>query len=139
LGSSDLRSLMFYPLPSRIENAEKELKEKWRTGANGYQPIFEEAFNQVYGLGKIDLNDYFNEVQIQHEPKFAYGEKIAVLNEKSKDRLSLSESYNKFLSRLIGADDIWSAKTHNTKSIYVSFEDDVTSFANALIKELKNN
>ncbi|HEY5826442.1 MAG TPA: toll/interleukin-1 receptor domain-containing protein, partial [Cyclobacteriaceae bacterium] len=74
---------------------------------------------------------------IQHEPKFAYGEQIAVLNEKSKDRLSLSESYNKFLSRLIGVDDIWSTKSHNTKSIYISFEDDTVNFANTLIKELK--
>ncbi len=138
LRSSDLRSLMFYPLPSRIENAEKELREKWRTGKNGYQPTFEDIFNQVYGLGKIDLNHYFNEIQIQHEPKFAYGEQIAVLNEKSKDRLSLSESYNKFLSRLIGADDIWSAKSNNTRNIYVSFEDDVIDFANGLIKELKS-
>ncbi len=137
LQSNDLRSLLFYPLPSRIENAEKELREKWRTGKNGYQPTFEEIFNKVYEIDKIDLNHYFNEVQIQHEPKFAYGEQIAVLNEKSKDRLSLSESYNKFLSRLIGPEDIWSSKATNTKKIYVSFEEDVITFANNLIIQLE--
>lgn len=136
LNSSDLQSLMFYPLPSRIENAEKELREKWRLGINGYQPSFEKVFDMVYGMNGTDLNHYFNEVQIQHEPKFAYGEQIAVLNEKSKDRLSLSESYNKFLSRLIGEEPIWSTKVNHTRRIYVSYEEDVAKFAKDLISTL---
>jgi MinD-like ATPase involved in chromosome partitioning or flagellar assembly len=103
--SSDLRSLMVYPLPSRIENAEPELHRKWRRGDKktnwpGYQHAFEECFKSAYGLSECSLEEYFNQVQIQYTPTYAYGEAIAARIEDAKDRLSLSRSYLNFAERL---------------------------------------
>jgi tetratricopeptide (TPR) repeat protein len=125
--SDDLRPLGVFPLVSRIEIAERELHERWRYGdisANslyqlplfelppieeftGYQPMFESLFKEIYGLPECDLEEYFNEIQIQHIPRYAYGEEIAVLIEKREDRLSLSRSYEGFAQRLILLDGPW--------------------------------
>jgi tetratricopeptide (TPR) repeat protein len=96
--SDDLRPLAIFPLPSRIESSEPTLRDHWRLGDEredipGYQPLFEKLFEEIYDLSNCDLNNYFNEVQIQHAPSYSYGEKVAVLLEKSGGRLSLPQSY----------------------------------------------
>lgn len=100
----DLRPLGVFPLPSRIELAEPDLKESWRLGGAedlvGYQPMFESLFRELYEIPECTLQNYFDEVQIQHVPRYAYGEQIAVLIEKEADRLSLTRSYEAFVSRL---------------------------------------
>lgn len=112
LASDDLRSLMIYPLPSRIENTEPTQKEAWRFGSKegdifGYQPRLESLFKDAYGLDEISLNLYFNNVQLQHIPAYSYGEKIAVLLEKRDDRQSLANSYEIFTNWLIDVDSPW--------------------------------
>jgi eukaryotic-like serine/threonine-protein kinase len=86
LNSNDFRPLKLYPIPSRIELGEKDLREIWRKGKSdegieGYQPMFEKIFEDFYGIKKCDLTNYFDLVQIHHEPKYSYGESIAVLTE----------------------------------------------------------
>lgn len=105
LGSDDLRSLNVFPLPSRIELAEPDLRDNWRFGQStdeivGYQSQFEDLYKEVYGIADCSLESYFNEVQIQHLPRFSYGEDIAVLSERGQDRLSLTRSYENFVQRL---------------------------------------
>src|SRR5262249_11135739 len=99
--SDDLRPLVVFPLPSRIEPARASLRDHWRFSAEvGYQPQFEQLFKTVYRLQECDLTEYFNEVQIQQIPDYAYGEQIAALIERSGDRLSLARSYDSFAERL---------------------------------------
>lgn len=110
--SDDLRPLVVYPLPSRIELAENDLRLTWREGdpaqgIEGYQPAFERLFTQVYNLPECDLQQYFDKVQIQHVPRYAYGEQIAVLAESRTDRLSLAQAYEAFLQRLLSAAGPW--------------------------------
>lgn len=110
--SDDLRPLVVYPLPSRIELAENDLRLIWREGdaaqgIEGYQPAFERLFTQVYNLPECDLQQYFDKVQIQHVPRYAYGEQIAVLAESRTDRLSLAQAYEAFLQRLLSAAGPW--------------------------------
>jgi len=110
--SDDLRPLVVFPLPSRIEPAEPTLREDWRYGNSekkivGYQSLFETLFRDVYNLPECDLGDYFDEVQIQHVPRYAYGEEIAVLIERSEDRLSLTQSYKSFAERLVKFTGPW--------------------------------
>ena len=110
--SDDLRPLMIYPLPSRIEASEPSLRQLWRLGAEkedlaGFQKEFEEAFREIYGLKDCDLETYFDDVQIQHVPKYAYGEEIAVLVEESRDRFSLTRSFQRFSKRLISGQLPW--------------------------------
>jgi cellulose biosynthesis protein BcsQ len=116
--SDDLRPLVVFPLPSRIEAAEPQLREDWRLGNSekkilGYQPQFETLFKEIYDLPECALDSYFDEVQIQHIPRYAYGEEIAVLTERTGDRLSLRRSYESFTERLVGFSGPWEEKAGN--------------------------
>ena len=110
--SDDLRPIGAFPLASRIEVAEPTLRDDWRFGNSqqqitGYQSQFEELFKEVYDLDECNLQTYFDEVQIQHIPRFAYGEEIAVRVERGGDRLSLTRSYEAFTDRLVGLSGPW--------------------------------
>ncbi len=87
--------------------------ETWRFGGSlthgdpqGYQERFERFAMEVYSLGDCDLKNYFDEVQIQHVPRYSYGEQIAVQQERGT-RLSLSRSYAAFANILIKGDSPW--------------------------------
>jgi len=101
--SDDFRPLAVFPLPSRVELAEKILKERWRAE---YQRKFEEVFRQVYGVKECNLTAYFDEVQLPHMSYYAYGENIAVLEERS-EALSLRRTYEVFNQRLIDLSFAW--------------------------------
>jgi cellulose biosynthesis protein BcsQ len=110
--SDDLRPLQVYPLPSRIEASEPKLREQWRfgdkkAGIEGFQQSFEAAFKEIYALPECDLTPYFDEVQIQHVPRYAYGEELAVRLEEIRDRFSLTRSYEKFAARLLEGRPPW--------------------------------
>ena len=127
--SEDLRPLLVYPLPTRIEASRDNLRAEWRFGnpeksVTGYQPMFESLFKEVYGIRDCDLNDYFEEVQIQQSPDYAYGEEIAIMLEKIEDRFSLSKSYRVFTGWIFESSIPWQRLNHeiflktklNTKS-----------------------
>jgi tetratricopeptide (TPR) repeat protein/cellulose biosynthesis protein BcsQ len=114
--SDDWRSLSVFPLPSRVEPAKPELLKYWRFGGQsedsadttwiGYQKQFEALFTEMFALPECDLTDYFDEVQIQHIPDYAYGEPVAVELERG-ERLSLRRSYENFTVRLISLSGPW--------------------------------
>jgi len=111
-GSSDLRSLVIFPLPSRVEPARPQLLQYWRNGSAqdhfiGYQPAFESTFQDIYRLERCDLTGYFDEVQIQHVPDYAYGEQLAAELEETDSRLSLKRSYESFARRLVELPNPW--------------------------------
>lgn len=104
--SDDLRSLMVFPLVSRVESNEPDLRYAWRHGnadkkITGYQGEFEKVLAEAYQKDHVSLDTYFDEMQIQHIPRYAYGEEIAVLDEKTDDRFSLKRSYRAFANKLI--------------------------------------
>lgn len=105
--SDDLRPLIVFPLPSRIDSSREKLEKHWRLDPKiGYQPRFEELFRQVYSLPKCDLDLYFSEIQIQHAPDYAYGEEIATMAEQA-GRLSLARSYESFTEWLLTSGGPW--------------------------------
>ncbi|MBI5471566.1 MAG: tetratricopeptide repeat protein [Ignavibacteriae bacterium] len=110
--SDDLRPLIVFPLPSRIDLSEKELQAWWRSNMQSpdvlaYEPLFQRMFENVYGLKHCDLAAYFDEVRIQHFPFYSYGEKIAVLQKGESDRLSLARSYATFTTWLVDRPCPW--------------------------------
>ena len=120
--SPDVRPLIVFPLASRIDISEPSLLEYWRFGFQrrqdfpkyedtmdfpGYQPLFQKLFADVYDLKNCDLGAYFQEVQVQHVPYYAYGENIAVLRQPSGDRLSLTASYQKVVDWLVNHPVPW--------------------------------
>ncbi len=141
MDSSDLRPLIVYPLASRIEASEPQLRETWRlgdkdAGITGYQTMFEDLFKKIYELEKCDLNEYFNDVQIQHVPRYAYGEDIAVMVERYVDRFSLTASYQSFLNRLLNFSGPWE-KYSTSKLISENTSDDSDKFKKKSIEKKK--
>lgn len=108
--SDDLRPLLVFPLPSRIEQARPTLRDGWRfgeKGLDGYQPQFQKLLAEVYGITGCSLEHYFDEVQIQQAPDYAYGEEIAALVEQSRDSLSLRLGYEIFAKWLVDRTAPW--------------------------------
>ncbi|MFY9608645.1 MAG: hypothetical protein WAU45_08545 [Blastocatellia bacterium] len=108
--SHDLRPLTVFPLVSRVENSEKELKEIWRLGNSdipGYQSSFEKLFNQIYKRADVKLENYFDEMLVPHVPYYAYGEEIAVLTERTSEVSSLKRRYDSFAKRLVDSKTPW--------------------------------
>ena len=106
--SDDLRPLAVFPLPSRIDLAEKELREKWRLS---YQRAFEDCFRQAYDIEECDLTAYFDEVQLPHVSYYAYGENISVLREARTEAFTLSRAYQVFMQRLIHLTYSWERRS----------------------------
>jgi hypothetical protein len=102
--SDDFRPLAIFPLPSRIENAELDLKQQWR---KRYQEEFEGTLATIYQLDGCDLGAYFDDVLLPHVSYYSYGEEIAVLRESSADALSLSRAYETFFRRLDDMEFAW--------------------------------
>jgi eukaryotic-like serine/threonine-protein kinase len=96
--SRDIRPLLVYPLPSRIDAERDKLRLVWRhghkeIGIEGFQPQFERTFRAAYGMQSCDLSNYCNEVQVQHSPDYSYGEEVAALEAPEADRFSIVRSY----------------------------------------------
>lgn len=110
--SDDLHPLKIYPLPSRIEDGEKKLQKIWRFGESkqkivGYQKQMEAVLKEVYNLKQCDLTTYFDEFQLQYVPIYSYGEEIAILSERTEDRLSLARSFEDFTEKIISSKASW--------------------------------
>lgn len=88
--------LGLFPLPGRLEDAEKELQEKWISDA---KEQFEQVFRDVYG-GEVNLNTYFNLVRIQHKSFYSYGEKIAAEHEPDDVTGSMAAAFSTFVAFL---------------------------------------
>jgi MinD-like ATPase involved in chromosome partitioning or flagellar assembly len=113
--SDDLRPLTIFPLPSRVEASETTLRQHWRFGTRqdsflGYQTAFEQLFQRIYNLPQCNLGNYFDEVQIQHFPRYSYGEEIAVLEENEGDRLSIARSYESLTTQMLSFTPPWEYK-----------------------------
>jgi MinD-like ATPase involved in chromosome partitioning or flagellar assembly len=108
--SDDLRPLMIFPLPSRIETGESILQKEWRFGNSeheGYQIQIATALKNVYDLENCDLTNYFDKYKLQYIPRYSYGEELAVLSERSEDRLSLAYSFENFSEKILGSESPW--------------------------------
>lgn len=109
--TDDLRPLIVYPLPSRVDLAEEELKKEWESK---YTVAFEKLFQEIYGLNaNISLVEYFNHVQIRYASRMAYGEYLATM-EFSSGPNSLSENYEKFVAQFVRDNAIWNYKPNES-------------------------
>ncbi|HEX8611317.1 MAG TPA: hypothetical protein VF800_08535, partial [Telluria sp.] len=63
------RPLLVYPLPAAIDNADSARRLLWRRGdphkaVAGYQSVIEQLLRQCYGVSRVSLDSYFDEVQL---------------------------------------------------------------------------
>ena len=98
------RLLAVFPLPSRVDLSEELLRRQWR---DDYEKSLSELLSEVYKEENPKLGAYLDEVQIPQKSYYAYGEKIAVLEETRRESLSLSRAYEAFCDRLVGLDRAW--------------------------------
>lgn len=136
--SLDLRPLLIFPLASRVEMSEDEMRQEWRFGGRehaGYQSGFESVFKEVYDLPSCDLAQYFDEIQIQHVSRYAYGEQIAVRDE-TTDRLSIARSYEQFTDVLVDNDGPW---TFERRSRDIINRDDREHLVERIVQDCKTH
>jgi len=141
LNSDDYRTLMIYPIASRVEIGEDTLRKQWRLGfpeksIEGYQNSFESLIKNSYSIENCNLSRYFNDIQIQHVPKYAYGEEIAVLNANLNESSVLANAYSAILKRLLEKAPIWTEASDY--DIYIAFSLDSIDIATNLMNELSN-
>lgn len=110
--SVDLRPLLVFPLPSRIETSEPRRGDAWRlgdqkSGREGYQPLFEKLFKEMYDLSDCDLSGYFDDIQVPHSPAYAYGEEIAVVIERTKGPGMIAGVFRSLCGRISNGNTPW--------------------------------
>lgn len=123
------RPLALFPLLSRVDEGEERLSRSWRDVA---VERFEALFEAAYGKRPIDFSTYFDAVRIPHRGYYAYGETIAVEEEKAATLGSLAEGYSRFLDCLEGEELAgWQERIRNqvrperdSGALVVSFEQD---------------
>ncbi|QGZ38963.1 tetratricopeptide repeat protein [Pseudoduganella flava] len=109
------RPLLIYPLPSRIEMDDSAQRALWRRGdpergIPGYQPVFERALAEAYGLGRISLESYFDEVQLQQVRSLGCGEQLPVNADEEDDRFSITRTFQAFLGWFLGGYRPWQSR-----------------------------
>ena len=100
--ANDLRPLAVFPVASRIENSEGDLKAVWTLT---FLNAFENLFSELYGE-KFDLAKYFEDVQLPYVSQYAYGERVAVVEEERSDAFSLRRAYE-VLTGYLERDRAW--------------------------------
>jgi len=105
--SDDMRPLVIYPLPSRIELGEEDLRQEFLAN---YRDDFRALLQEIYHVSEVNFDNYMENIQIRHSSKFAYQERIAVLEEKIWDKDSLSRVYRNFTDLLKSNEMFWQIK-----------------------------
>jgi len=119
--AADERPIKILPVPSRIENARRELRDHWRFDRPvGFQPRFEQLFRDLFGLTTCDLTSYFAKIQIPQMPDYAFGEPIAVLEEATRDRFTLTGSYVDLQAYLLDDEEIWERLSESSAPVAVA-------------------
>lgn len=141
--SADIRPLILFPLPSRIDLSKESFQKDWRYGnpaqnIQGYQPQFEELAQAVYQLPHCNLSDYFDQVQIQYVSDYAYGEKIAVLADRTGGRLDLSQSFINFTELLVKYNYPWEETGTENFDVFFFYDRMDTSDVIFIAEKLKN-
>jgi tetratricopeptide (TPR) repeat protein len=112
--SRDERSLVYFPLASRIDSQADKLRLIWWKGGKlgekklpGYQKVFEDLFIELFDLDECDLDEYFDSTQIPHSSDYAYGEEIAASLVGTSDKLSIGTACVNLTKRLLQPQPPW--------------------------------
>ncbi len=108
-GNGEGRPLKIFPVPSRVDFLEGALRAEWRFGAEGggYQPRFEKLLGELYRAPECHLSTYFTEVQLPHQPRYAFGEQVAALAERDSRTSALRMAYERLSARLLTTAQPW--------------------------------
>jgi hypothetical protein len=91
--TADREPLRLFPLISRLEDSEEDLKRQWVERATS---SFEALSKGIYGLKWCNLEAYFDLARVPHRPYYAYGERIAAEEEKQRVVGSMAQGFKLF-------------------------------------------
>ncbi|NVD98621.1 tetratricopeptide repeat protein [Massilia sp. BJB1822] len=107
------RPLLAYPLPIRGGRDDAAQRLLWRRGdparaVPGYQPLFEQALGEAYGMADLSLESYFDEVQLPPLREASGGE--PALSAAGGDQFSLLRALGVFREWLGGGHAPWQSR-----------------------------
>jgi hypothetical protein len=114
LHSRDPRPLIVFPVAARIDTSASKLRTTWWHGGTvrgeqviGYQAVFEELLQEMYGLDSCDLGSYFDATQVPYDSDYSYGEAVAAAIDGTDDRLGIGYACDQLARRLIDGVAPW--------------------------------
>ncbi|MDM5181050.1 tetratricopeptide repeat protein [Massilia sp. DJPM01] len=101
------RPLLVYPLPAAVDSADLQRRQQWRRGdpqraLSGYQSVIEQLLRQWYGVARVSLDSYFDEIQLQQIHTVAAGDAFAPGAARDGDRFSLARTFSTLLDWMSG-------------------------------------
>ncbi|UOD30468.1 tetratricopeptide repeat protein [Massilia violaceinigra] len=101
------RPLLVYPLAAAIDSADSARRLLWRRGdphkaLAGYQSTIEQLLRQCYGVSRVSLDSYFDEVQLPELHAMAGAAQLAHGGERDSDRFSLTRTFDTLLDWFLG-------------------------------------
>jgi hypothetical protein len=128
MASRDPRSLTVFPVASRIDGSNADLRTTWWRGGEfrgerirGYQPIFEEFLGKAYRLDRCELGEYFDATQIPHQADYAYGEAIAAALDGTNDRLGIGYACEQLTRRLVQLAAPWEPLDQRAGTVFINY------------------
>ena len=105
------RPLLVYPLPASIDSTDCQRRADWRRGEPnrgqpGYQPVLERLLRQCYGLSRVSLDSYLDEVQM-HQTNAVVSDVLAAASTRDSDRFSLRRTFDSLLDWLADGHFPW--------------------------------
>jgi tetratricopeptide (TPR) repeat protein len=106
------RPLAIFPLPSKIEASEPDLRNDWRFGGpagdkDGYQARFEALFSELTPGCQPSLEDYFSDVQVPYAPRYGYGDQVVTAAISFPAHSPLACAYENLTGRLVHSAQPW--------------------------------
>ena len=94
--------LLVYPLPCGVDSLDAERRMLWRRGdphkgSVGYQAAIEQLLRNCYGLSRLSLDSYFDEVQLHGAVAAGAAEHLGAAPERDADRLSQTRAIEALL------------------------------------------
>jgi Leucine-rich repeat (LRR) protein/cellulose biosynthesis protein BcsQ len=121
LNSDDVRPFMIYPLPSRVDPTESALYVRWQ---DKNILDFENKFKDIYKIDNCNLRSYFELVTLSYIPKYAYGEKISMIEDirQINNRLFNVGPYVELIKAIESNENLWDYAYLNTKNYKTAIE-----------------
>ncbi len=125
------RPLSIFPIPSRVDLVEAAQQDRWRFSASGFQPRFENEFREIYGLSDCRLHGYFTDALLPYQPRYAFGEEIAVLADNGEESSALARAFERLTARLASAARPWEEPGELADSTSIEIEGRLMPLAEA--------
>lgn len=109
------RPLLVYPVPCAIDSTDGQRRMQWRRGdpargVPGYQAALEKLLRACYGVSRLSLDSYLDEVQLQQANAMSSAEHLGSTPERDTDRFSLTRTFESLLDWVAAGRFPWQSR-----------------------------